>query len=245
MNRNRRRHNAQVAALRCSGLTAVLLMALAFVPTTGAGAATTGPIAGNVEPALDTVDPGTVGVAASGAPLRGVVPVVVQNRKPATVTHVRISARAVDGDGRTVARATTRTVVPEVLDPGALGLARVDFGDPLLPLGVSYKFVVTSKRGGSASPVTLEPTGFRLSPPMTGRVAQTLNVTLRNPTNTRARGPVRVAVMCFGESRRPVQYVADKAHVAQLAPGTTMNTTVEFDELCPAYVVGASTVSTR
>ena len=51
--------------------------------------------------------------------------------------------------------------------------------------------------------------------------------------------------MCFGESRRPVQYVAEKARVAQLAPGATMSTTVEFDELCPAYVVGASTISTR
>jgi hypothetical protein len=136
-------------------------------------------------------------------------------------------------------------VVPEVLDPGALGLARVDFGDPLLPLGVSYEFVVTSKREKRSSAVTLQPTMFRLSPPMTGGVAQTLDVTLRNPTNTRARGPVRVAVMCFGESRRPVQYVAERARVPQLAPGTTMSTTVEFDELCPAYVVGASTASTR
>src|SRR6185436_4174169 len=95
--RSRQRHNAEVAALRCSGLTAVLLIALLLV-TTGAGAATNSAIAGNVEPALDTVDPGSVGVAASGAPVRGVVPVIVQNLEPAAVTHVRISARAVDGD---------------------------------------------------------------------------------------------------------------------------------------------------
>jgi hypothetical protein len=32
-----------------------------------------------------------------------VVPVIVQNREPGAVTRIRISARAVDGNGRTLA----------------------------------------------------------------------------------------------------------------------------------------------
>jgi hypothetical protein len=171
--------------------------------------------------------------------------VIVQNRKSVAVTHVRISARGVDGDGRTVARATTRTVVPNVLEPDAVGLARVDFDDPLLPLGLSFEFRVTAQRARHPATLPLEATQFRLSAPTTGSVAQTLDVTLQNATNTRARGPVHVAVMCFGESRRPVLYRQSTVRDARLAPGESMSTRVEFTELCPAYVVGGSASSAR
>jgi hypothetical protein len=223
-----------------------MLGGLVLVPTTSVAGAVSGrSVAGNVDPALDVVEPGTVGVAASGAPLGGVVPVIVQNRKSVAVTHLRISARGVDGDGRTVARATTRTVVPNVLDPDAVGLARVDFHDRLLPLGLSFEFSVTAQRARHPATVPLEPTQFRLSPPMTGPVAQTLDVTMRNATNTRARGPIRIAVMCFGESRRPVLYTDETVGSVRLAPGASMSTTVDFAELCPAYVVGATASSAR
>jgi len=244
--RGRQRHNARVVALRRFGLaTLVLLGALALVSVPGAGAASTGAVAGNVDPALDAVDPGTIDVAASGAPVRGVVPLVVQNRKSGRVTRIRISARAVDGNGRTVARANTRSVVPGVLDPDTIGLARLDFGDASLPPSTSFEFDVTAKPARHAAVATLQPTAFRLSPPTTGPVAQTLEVTLRNPTARPIHGPVRVALLCFGESRRPVLYVAKQARLEQLAPGMSVNATVELGELCPAYLVGASTESTR
>jgi hypothetical protein len=223
----------------------VLACVLAGSASTAAGALSTPTIGGNVDPALDVTEPGTVGVVASGAPIAGVVPVIVQNRKARAVTHLRISAHAVDGDGRTVARATTRTVVPNVLDHNSLGLARVDFHDRLLPLGLTFEFVVTSEPARDASTATLEPTQFRLSPPLTGRVAQTLDVTLQNATAEPTRGPVRIAVMCFGESRRPVLYAARTVRAAHLAPGGSMSTRVDFHELCPAYVIGANAVSAR
>ena len=236
-----------MVALRRPGLALLAVLGgLVLVPPTGvAGAGSVRSVAGNVDPALDVVEPGTVGVAASGAPLGGVVPVIVQNQKSVAVTDLRISARGLDGDGRTVARATTRTVVPNVLDPGAAGLARVDFHDRLLPLGLSFEFTVTAQRARHAATVPLEPTAFRLSPPMTGPVAQTLDVTLRNGTSTRARSPVHVAVMCFGESRRPVLYRQATVQDTKLAPGASMSTRVDFTELCPAYVVGATAFSAR
>jgi hypothetical protein len=200
-------------------------------------------VGGNAEPAVDAVQPGTVGVAAVGAPASGVVPLIVENAKPGAVTSLRIAARAVDADGRTVGRAATRTVVPPVLEPDELGLARVDFRDSTLPLTSRFEFEISSKHAGNARTVTLEPITFRLSPPTIGPVAQTLDVTLRNPTEDRARGPVRVAVMCLGESRRPVRYVAKLVNVTRLAPGASINTRVELDELCPAYVVGGTATS--
>ena len=244
--RGRQRHNARVVALRRPGFATLLLLgAVMLLPARGAEAASTGAVAGNVDPALDAVDPGTVGVAASGAPVHGVVPVIVQNQESGAVTHLRIAARAVDGSGRTLARTKTRRVVPGVLDPDAIGLARLDFGDPSLPPGTTFEFDVASKRARRSAVETLQPTAFRLSPPTTGPVAQTLAVTLRNPTEKVVHGPVRVALMCFGESRRPVLYVAKATPVKQLAPGASVDATVELAELCPAYVVGASTESTR
>jgi hypothetical protein len=132
-----------------------------------------------------------------------------------------------------------------VLGPDAIGLARLDFRHTSLPPGTSFEFDVASKPARRAAVGALQPTAFRLSPPTTGPVAQTLDVTLRNPTEKAVHGPVRVALMCFGESRRPVLYVAKTTPLKQVAPGASVNATMELGELCPAYVVGASTESTR
>jgi hypothetical protein len=179
-------------------------------------------------------------VAASGAPTRGVVPVVVQNATRHAVARLWIRATAATGSGRVVAHGATRNVIPEPLAPQALALSRVDFHDATLPPGLTYRFHITAGRARRSSRVALEPTGFRLSPPTAGAVAQTLAVTLHNPTDARLTGPLRVAVMCFGESSRPVLLVTPVSTVDAVEPRGSVSTSVEFPELCPAYLAGAT-----
>jgi hypothetical protein len=211
-------------------------------PATAAPASSTG---GNVEPALDTAAPDSVAVAASGAPVDGVVPVLVRNGTTHRVEVRRVRAAAVDGSGRTTARATTRLVVPNVLEPDGLGLARVDFDDPRLPASVTYRFDVTSRRAREPGTVALEPTMFQLSPPSSGPVAQTLDVTLRNPGTSDVRGPVRIAVMCFGEARRPTLLFTKTSPIDRIAPGASTSAAVELRELCPTYLVAANAIRSR
>jgi hypothetical protein len=224
---------------------AALLVIIAFCvasTTRQATAATTSATGGNVEPALDTVAPNTVAVVASGAPVGGVVPVIVRNGTRHDATVLRIRAAAVDSSGRTVARSTTRTVVPRMLVPDGLGLARVDFENPAMSATVTYKFDVASTRARNRRAVALEPTSFALSPPSTGPVAQTLEVTLRNPTTSDVRGPVRTAVMCFGEARRPTVLFATTSRIDRTAPGASLKVSVGLRELCPSYLVGANAI---
>jgi len=228
---------------RSSAATLLVIIALFTTPAMErAAAAPTNAVGGNVEPALDTVAPNTVAVVASGAPVDGVVPVIVRNGTTREVTVQRIRGTAVDRSGHTVARATTRTVVPGVLESEGLGLARVDFEDSTIPASVTYEFDVTSTRARTARTVALEPTAFDLSPPSTGAVAQTLDVTLRNPTTTGVRGPVRIAVMCFGEARRPTTLATQTSRKGRIAPGTSAKVGVELRELCPTYLVAATAI---
>src|SRR4051794_6208249 len=128
---------------------AALLVITALVATSAvarAAAAPSSSIGGNVEPALDTVAPNIVAVVASGAPVDGDVPLIVRNATSHAVTVLRVRAAGVDGSGRTVARAATRAIVPRVLEPGGLGLARVQLDDATLPASVTSEFDVRSTR---------------------------------------------------------------------------------------------------
>jgi hypothetical protein len=228
--------------VRRSCAATLLVIAALFAASARATAAPTSSTGGNVEPALDTVAPNTVAVVASGAPVQGVVPVIVRNGTGHNVTVRRIRAAAVDGSGHTTARASTRTVVPSVLAPNGLGLARVNFEDPAMPASVTYEFDVTSMRARKPRTVALEPTSFELSPPSTGPVAQTLDVTLRNPTTSAVRGPVGIAVMCFGEARRPSVLIATTSRIDRTAPGASVRARVGLRELCPSYLVAATAI---
>jgi hypothetical protein len=197
---------------------------------------------GNVDPALDAVAPDTVAVVASGAPVEGAVPVIVRNGTAHHVTVLRIRATAVDGSGRKVARGVTNTIVPRSLEPGGLALARVEFHDTTMPASTTYKFDATSTRARDARTAALEPTAFDLSPPTTGPVAQTLDVTLRNPTTSDVHGPVLIAVMCFGEARRPTVLVATKSRIDRTAPAASVRVSVELRDVCPAYLVAANAI---
>lgn len=223
----------------------IILIGTAFALTATSAAASTRSLGGNVEPALDPIAPGSVAVVASGAPERGVVPVIVQNATQHPVSRLRIRATALDGDGDVVARTTSRNVVPEVLEQDGLGLAQVDFRDPKLPLSVTYRFDVRARRATRSHAQTLEPTSFRLSPPTEGPRAQALDVTLRNPSDERLRGPLRVAVMCFGESGRPVRFVGKAEPRSRIDADASITTTIDFRELCPAYLVGGTATRAR
>jgi hypothetical protein len=216
-----------------------LMAASGFARAAGAPSSSVG---GNVEPALDVGAPNAVAVVASGAPAEGEVPVIVRNGTTHAVTVRRVVAAAVDGSGRAVARAATRTVVPRVLEPDGLGLARVQFGDAALPVSVTFEFDVTATRERNPKRVALEPTAFALSPPSTGPVAQTLDVTVRNPASSAVRGPVRVAVMCFGEARRPTGMVMKTSRIDRTAPYGSVTIGVGLRDLCPTYLVAANAI---
>ena len=98
--------------MRRSCAATLLVITALFAASARATAAPTSSTGGNVEPALDTVAPNTVAVVASGAPVQGVVPVIVRNGTGHDVTVRRIRAAAVDGSGHTTARATTGEVKP-------------------------------------------------------------------------------------------------------------------------------------
>jgi len=225
-----------------TALIGIALVIALVIATAAPIAAVTG-VGGNVDPALDAIAPGTVAVVASGAPERGVVPIIVRNATSHAVTGLRVRATALDGDGHAVARAASRTVVPDVLTTDGLGLAQVDFRDPKLPLGVTYRFDVRARRAQHPRAQALEPSAYRLSPPVEGPVAQTLDVTMRNPSDAPLRGPVHVAVMCFGESRRPVRFVGKTANARRVSAGDSITTTIELRGLCPAFLIGGTATS--
>jgi hypothetical protein len=156
------------------------------------------------------------------------------------VARLRVRATALDGDGHAVGRAASRTVVPDVLAPDGLGLAQVDFRDRKLPLGVAYRFDVRARRARHPRAQALEPSAYRLSPPIEGPIAQTLDVTMRNPSDAPLRGPMHLAVMCFGESRRPVRFVEKTAKVARVPARDSITTTIELRGLCPAFLIGGT-----
>ena len=196
---------------------------------------------GNVEPALDPAN-GAVEVVATGAPVDGRIPVLVQNGTAAPVRNVRVSAVATTADGTRSTKVSTRSLLPSTLAPGAIALAALEFDADDVDPDSTLTYMVSSGRAGSAAAgdgTALEIGSLALSAPLTGDVAQTLRLTVTNPTSRTIRGPIRVRVMCFGEARRPAVAVDSRIKRPKLAADADVSATVELRELCPSYLVAA------
>jgi hypothetical protein len=85
---------------------------------------------------------------------------------------------------------------------------------------------------------------LKLSPPLTGNVAQALAMRVSNPQPRAVRGPLRIMVTCFNEARLPVNTVTRKlGSTRKLGKGQTIALTVPLATLCPTYLVGALAAS--
>jgi hypothetical protein len=195
---------------------------------------------GNVEPTLDPVPAGTVAVVASSAPVAGRVAVIVQNGTTAPVRSVRVTALATHADGSRATKLTTQSVLPSTLAPDAIALGVFKFRPSDLSAGVTLSYKVKSGRAPSGKdPTSLDVGSFVLSPPLVGDPAQTLDVTVTNPSSHAVKGPVEVRVTCFGESARPAVSVDAKSKKSKLAAHASAHVVVKLHELCPSYLVAA------
>jgi hypothetical protein len=156
------------------------------------------------------------------------------------VRDVRLAATATRADGTATVRSRTSTVVPSVIAPGALAVARVGFGKAQPAPDDEVKVTVRKSRaGGSTStPVTVRET--TLSRPMEGAVAQQLTVTLANDRERAVKARGRLGLTCFGEAGIPVLTVTSRVPEQRVAAGGTTTTVVDLPELCPSYLVGLS-----
>jgi hypothetical protein len=197
------------------------------------------PPRGNVAPTLDAVPAGTVGVAAASAPVDGTVAILVQNAGTQPVRSVRVAATATPPDGAS-ATASTADIVPSTLVPGALGLGLLRFragdvrGNPTLGFRVK-----TSRSKSDDAPDALDVRDITATAPLTGNIAQRLNLAVFNPGTRTVRGPVRVRVVCFGESARPTQGVDRVRGVRRVTAGAEVDARIELRDLCPTYLVAA------
>jgi len=197
-------------------------------------------LTGDATPTLGAGTRGDVSVVASSAPNRGRVAVIVRNDTTAPVNNVRIDATATRPDGGAVTSASTATVVPATLAPGAYGLAVLDFRKQGVAIDSTVAFKVRHTKAASAvDPKLLVVSGLTRSAPMTGKVAQTLTFTVANPTKRAARGPITATVMCFNEAGKPVNLNTAKVRTAGIAAGKDASVKVGLAELCPTALVGA------
>jgi hypothetical protein len=221
---------------RTPGFLLVLLLVSAGVV---AGAAPAGALEGNATPTLDPVN-GKVAVAASSAPVRDRVAFIVVNGTDAPVRVRKVSAVAAQSEGSRVIRATTKAVVPIVLDPGEAGLGEVAFRSGSLRPDATFVWDVDTTRaptGGDAA--ALEVSDFVLSLPMTGAVAQTLSFDVANAGSTAVKGPISAQVVCLNEAKRPALVASTTVRRSSVRPGVAVPVTLKLRELCPSYVVAA------
>ena len=227
----------RTSAVACL-LVGVFVTAHAAVAVAAAAAATPVP-KGNVDPALDPAN-GKVAVVAAGAPVDGRIAVIVQNGTNAPVRRVKVTALATAADGSRSTKVSTGSLLPSTLEPGAIALAVLGFDAADVDPDATITYRVSSGRAGSGGDRTaLEVGSLALSAPLAGDVAQTLGLSVTNPTSRTIRGPISVRVMCFGEARRPAVAVDSRITRAKLAAGATVSTTVKLRELCPSYLVAA------
>lgn len=232
-----------VAAL----LAACVGLSMLSAPATDAAAAApiaagavTATLVGNAVPALPSSLPNTVAVVANGAPVAGEVAIVVRNGTARAVDNVKVKGVATPPGGGRAVRAKTRALEPPTIAPGELAIARLAFPGPDLPSETTFAFEVTGDRAKpAADPGALEVRDLVLSRPTAGPVAQSLAMTLVNPGVKAVKGPMRIAVMCFGAASNPVLVARTTIDGPRLAAGATMPATVSFAELCPSYLVGA------
>ena len=191
------------SAVRRFGAAVCLVVGAVITAQAAAAVSPAAPV-GNVEPVLDPAN-GKVAVVAASAPVDGKVAVIVQN---GTTAPVQQHPRHRGGN-----------VVPTAAAPrrSARGRSCRRRSHPMRSRSACSDFVhATSRRAprsrtgcraGARGPATirtaLEVGSLVLSPPLAGDVAQTLDVTVMNPSSRTIRGPLEVRVTCFGESARP------------------------------------------
>jgi hypothetical protein len=223
-------------------LAVVWVAALAVTAMLGAPAgASTSPGApqGNVTPSTTATT--KVDVVAQSAPVDGRVALLVQNGTSRPVRVERITAVATRPDGGLATRAETRAVYPQVLAPGDLALAAVAF-----PKRTRSDVAVEAKVRSTTATVrqvarALSVGDFVLSPPLTGDVAQTLDVTVTNGTSAWTARARAIAVVCFGESGLPSTFAKARVASRRIRPGDSTPATVRLRSLCPTYLVAART----
>jgi hypothetical protein len=223
-----------------------LLAAVVGVAQPASAVAPPPPPRGNVQPALEVIPTGEVGVVASSAPVDGKVAVIVQNRTTGPVRNVRVTATATQPDGTRATKVTTRSLVPSILAPDAIALAVLAFRPADVPNGATLSYTVARSRAPSTNDrAALDVGSMTLSPPQTGPVAQTLDVEVINPNRRTVKGPLLLRVMCFGEAALPSLAVDTTVNKATLKPGASMPAEVKLRELCPSYLVAARSESAR
>jgi len=181
----------------------------------------------------------TVAVVASSAPVDGHVAIVVSNSTTQPVRVRKVVATATASSGSRSAKASTRTVVPRVLQPGEQGLGEIRFRANRVRFDDTLAFDVTTGPVRTTDPVPLATGSFVLSPPGTGDVAQTLDLVVTNDSTRAIDGRIPLRVVCLNEAGTPTTAAAGAVKHAQLAPGGTTPASVDFGLLCPVYVVGA------
>ena len=220
-------------------LLVVIVSMVATLATAGAVEPSAG-LAGDATPRLDPATAGSVVIAASSAPNRGRVAVIVRNDTTTPVNNVRIDATATRPDGGAVTSANTSSLVPATLAPGAYGLAVLDFRKQGVAIDSVVAFKVRHTKAASAvDPKLLAVSGLTRSAPTAGKVAQTLTFTVANPTKRAARGPITATVMCFNEAGTPVNLTTAKVRSTGVAAGKEASVKVGLAELCPTALVGA------
>ena len=181
----------------------------------------------------------SVAVVAWSAPVDGRVAIVVSNSTTQPVRVRKVVATATASSGTRSAKASTRTVVPRVLQPGEQGLGEIRFRANRVRFDDTLAFDVTTRPVRTTDPVPLASGGFALSPPGTGDVAQTLDLVVTNDTTRAIDGRIALRVVCLNEAGVPTTAAAGAVKHAKLAPGATTPASVDFSLLCPVYVVGA------
>ncbi len=222
--------------LRSVAIVAVIVGA----PLPAGAVAPPPPPRGNVQPALDALPAGKVGVVAASAAVDGKVAVIVQNGTSAPVRNVRVTAFATRPDGGRATKVSTQSLLPATLVPDAIALGALEFRPRDIPADSTLSYKVASRRARSSSdPTALDVGSLVLSPALAGDVVQTLDVTVTNPSSRTIKGPLLFRVTCFGESARPSLAVDTRIKKSKLAPGASASATVKMHELCPSYLVAA------
>ena len=214
------------------------MLVVAVLATGVAHAASAGAPVGNVEPALAPVT--GVAAAATSAAVDDRVAVLIQNAGTRVARVDLVTATATTAEGGSVTRARSVRSFPQVVAPGELALASVQFRRNGVPPGATVMVKVRSTPVKAARVSrALAVSGPVLSAPQTGPVAQTLDATLANGTTNWTARDARVAVMCFGESREPSTIATARPKPRVIAPGKQATVRVPLTTLCPTYLVAA------
>jgi hypothetical protein len=217
------------------------VVAVVSLPTgiaTAADPTTPGAPQGNVVPMLQTRT--GVAVVAQSAPVDGRVALLVHNGTAKPVRIELVTGVATRADGGLAVRARAVKAYPQFLAPDQLALTAVTFRTKSLASDATITAKVRSTPvSASRAQQVLSVGGLVLSPPLTGKVAQTMQATLTNATTTWTARLPEAAVMCFGEAGTPTTFSSARAAVRRVPPSTTASASVSLTSLCPSYLVAA------